>query len=319
MAIIGKNPATCQVERFIELWKDESDTIVAHTSGSTGIPKLIQLKKCDMELSAKATCDFFDIRAGDLLFLPLPIDYIAGKMMVVRAQVSGSDLLLEPATNMPLQSCPPTRIRLAAIVPSQIPGLLSSEWVGMIDNLIVGGAPISPQNEELLKTAGVEAFATYGMTETASHVALRRIRDRHYKALPHIKFTTDERGCLVIESDLMSFGSLVTNDIVELIDDKTFSWLGRYDNVINSGGIKVLPENIEEKLAEFIPGRNYFITSRPSEKWGREVILVVEGKGLIDEQTIATTPNLLKAERPKEIIYIDKIKRTASGKIIREV
>ena len=319
MAIIGENPATCQVERFMELWNDDSDTIVAHTSGSTGIPKLIYLSKRDMEVSAKATCQQFGVQQGDMLFLPLPIDYIAGKMMVVRSQVAGADLLLERPTNTPLQTCPPSRIRLAAVVPSQIPGLLASEWCGMIDCLIIGGAPVSQHNEELLQASGITAYATYGMTETASHVALRKIGEKNYKALPHIRFSSDERGCLIIESTEMSFGRLVTNDLVELIEDRTFCWLGRYDNVINSGGIKVLPEKIEEKLSEFLSGRSYFITSRPSEKWGSEVILVVEGYDKIDEEAIAATPNLLKAERPKEVIYVRQIERTGSGKVVRKL
>jgi len=319
MAIIGENPSTCQVERFIELWNDESDTVVVHTSGSTGIPKLIPLLKRDMEMSARVTCGYFKIKQGDLLFLPLPIDYIAGKMMVVRAQVSGADLIVEHPTNQPLQVCPPSDIQLAAIVPSQVPGLLESKWFGSIKHLIIGGAPISQQYENMLVQSGVDAYATYGMTETASHVALRKMGNPAYEALPHIHFSTDSRSCLVIESENMSFSHLITNDIVQLIDNKTFLWLGRYDNVINSGGIKVLPEKIEEKLTEFIPGRAFFITSRPSAKWGSEVVLVVEGTEPIDEDAIASTPNLLKAERPKAVIYKAQLSRTSSGKLIRKI
>lgn len=319
MAIIGDNPAICQAERFVTLWHDDSTTIGAHTSGSTGIPKMVNLPKSDMRASARATCQFFGIGPGSLLFLPLPIDYIAGKMMIVRAEESNSDLMVEPPSNTPLRSAPPIPVDLAAIVPSQVPGLLASPWVGQIRNLLVGGAPLSQAHETMLAQSPVKAFATYGMTETASHVALRPIGTDTYRAMPHVSFSTDDRGCLTVHSDSMSFGTLVTNDLVELTSPHSFRWLGRHDNVINSGGIKVLPEKIEEKLAGLLPeGIQFYIASRPSEKWGSEVVIVVESPEPIDMPDFSAMPTLLKAERPKQVIFQPRFERTRSGKIIRQ-
>ncbi|MDE6100545.1 MAG: AMP-binding protein [Paramuribaculum sp.] len=317
MAIIGDSQTICLVERFVELWKDDSDYIEAYTSGSTGVPKMVKLSKSDMELSARATCEFFGVESGSLVFLPLAVDYIAGKMMVVRAEVSGSDIMVEPPSNQPLKTCPSAPIRLAAVVPSQVDGLLASKWVGLIENLIVGGAPLSEADEKKLIDSGINAYATYGMTETCSHVAIRRLGDRYYRALPTVRFSIDERGCLVIHSEVMSFGRLVTNDVVSLLDSKNFEWHGRYDNVINSGGIKVLPENIERKLTDLLRDRTFYITSRPSEKWGDEVVLVVEGDAPVVGLEEYASKFLLKAERPKAVINVGSVSRTSTGKLLR--
>ena len=317
MAIIGDSQTICLVERFVELWKDDSDYIEAYTSGSTGVPKMVKLSKSYMELSARATCEFFGVESGSLVFLPLAVDYIAGKMMVVRAEVSGSDIMVEPPSNQPLKTCPSAPIRLAAVVPSQVDGLLASKWVGLIENLIVGGAPLSEADEKKLIDSGINAYATYGMTETCSHVAIRRLGDRYYRALPTVRFSIDERGCLVIHSEVMSFGRLVTNDVVSLLDSKNFEWHGRYDNVINSGGIKVLPENIERKLKDLLRDRTFYITSRPSEKWGDEVVLVVEGDAPVVGLEEYASKFLLKAERPKAVINVGSVSRTSTGKLLR--
>lgn len=306
-----------EARAFLEEWQNTGATVTAHTSGSTGRPKPVELNKTDMQVSALATCRYFDIRKGDLLFLPLQPTYIAGKMMIVRAFMADADLKVEKPSNKPLHIRPDRRIRLAAIVPSQIPGLLESGNISMIDRIIVGGAPISDKYERMLLDAGAEAYATYGMTETCSHVALRKLGEKTYRALPHIKFSTDNRGCLVIHSADMSFGKLVTNDIVTLIDSTSFEWMGRYDNVINSGGIKLFPEMIERKLSAVLPGREYYIASRSDDKWGSRVVLYIEGLKPVEELSEIIKSILDKTERPKEIVYVDRFQRTHSGKIKR--
>lgn len=319
MALIGDSSATRCAESFLALWRDNGPTIEAQTSGSTGAPKMISLPKADMRLSAKATCAYFGINHASLLFLPLSVDYIAGKMMLVRAEVSGANVMVETPSNRPLLAPPPAEIDLAAVVPPQIHGLLKSPWHGRIRNLIVGGAPLDSENEQALVNRGINAYATYGMTETSSHVALRRLGTDIYKALPHVTFSIDTRGCLVIHSSAMQFDTLVTNDLVELVGPDSFRWLGRHDNVINSGGIKVSPEVIEQKLSTYIPdNREFFISSRPSRKWGREVVLVIEGRDPMEEPIdFAAIPTLSKAERPKATLYITRFDRTRTGKIIR--
>lgn len=312
---------TAEAEKFIAEWFDEKPYVTAHTSGSTGTPKEIRLLKSDMRASAKATIAFFGLTEASWLHLPLSPDYIAGKMQIVRALEAGCCLTVEPPTNHPLHNntadCQ-RHISLLPVVPSQVPGILDSEFAVLIDNMIVGGAPLSPDDERRILDSGIRSYATYGMTETCSHVALRRIGDETFKALPGFTFSTDSRGCLVIASTTLSFGTLTTNDMVELNDDKSFRWLGRHDNVINSGGLKIHPEELEKAIAHLIPsGHKFYITSRKSALWGEEAVMVTDMTDIpvsLISEIEATVGHL---EAPKEIITDCDIKLTASKKIIR--
>ena len=202
-----------------------------------------------------------------------------------------------------------------AIVPSQIEAVIP--YADLIEKLIIGGAPMTPQQEQTVIDAGIEAYATYGMTETCSHVALRRLGESFFHALDGVTFSCDSRGCLVINAHEFTFKSLVTNDIVDLCDDRTFRWLGRYDNVINSGGIKLFPEKVEAAIAHLLSGRRFYVTSRKSAKWGEEAVLVVEGEKLIGlAEKLAA--ELDSVHRPKDIIYREKFDMTTSGKIKRD-
>ena len=214
---------TPEARQFIEEWNNSHDYIIAHTSGSTGKPKEIRLLKSDMRLSAEATCRYFGIGPESRLVLPLSPSYIAGKMMIVRALTSGAELWIEEPSMSPLKR-DYGHIDLLPVVPSQLPTLLQSPYVTEVRNLIVGGGALDPETELQLAACNLKAYATYGMTETCSHVALRDITagDEHFHALPGISFTTDERECLVIEAPHYSFRSLTTNDTVELIDNSRF-------------------------------------------------------------------------------------------------
>jgi len=319
MEITGDVTAKNKALKFLRQWEDDSLIIHAHTSGSTGIPKDIQLLKSDMKLSAEATCRFFNINSKSVLYLPLSPDYIAGKMMIVRAAVAGAKLIVETPSSTPRLSIPEnTELDLAAIVPSQLPAVLESPQRLQIRNLIIGGAPLSEKMEARLLCSGIRnSFVTYGMTETCSHVALRHVGLDSYEALPGFDFATDSRGCLIISSEDMSFNKITTNDLVALNSTKSFRWLGRFDNVINSGGIKVFPEQIEQRIAHYIPDRDFFIASRASEKWGDEVVLVIEGEKEIPGLEENLKETLKPAERPKEIFYQNQFERTSSGKIKR--
>lgn len=301
---------------FASEWNDAGkDFVVAHTSGSTGTPKEIRLSKNDMVTSARATNRFFGIGSGSLLHLPLSPSYIAGKMMIVRASEADCVLMAEKPSSTPLADYAGRDITLSAVVPSQIPGLLNGKGWRKIDNLIIGGAPLSAATERKLQELGVPAYATYGMTETCSHVALRKLGSELFMALPGISFSLDERGCLVIDAPQFSFKRVVTNDLAELDGAEAFRWLGRYDNVINSGGIKIIPEVIEERIAPLMGEVPFYISSRESERWGREVVLIVEGE--TSPVSIAQLKDQLGVICPKEIICEPKFDRTSSSKIIR--
>lgn len=305
---------------FIEEWHDGSkDYIMARTSGSTGKPKNIRLLKSDMETSARATCRYFGINSNSILACPLSPEYIAGKMMIVRAMVSGARLVVESPSNSPLRQWRYGRPDLTAVVPSQIDGLLENTG-GELGSVIVGGSPVTDSQERVMVGSGVDFYATYGMTETCSHVALRKAGESKFEALPGFRFTTDQRGCLVIKSETMSFGHLITNDIVTLHDDCHFQWKGRFDNVIISGGIKLFPEEIEREIAPFVIGHDFFITSRPSDRWGEELVMIIEGDRLDTEALDRELSlNIDHKHKPKAYILKKSLQRTETGKLLRRL
>ena len=303
---------------FLEQWNDTNDYIVAHTSGSTSAPKPIRLLKADMKASAISTCRFFDLNESSNLLCPLSADYIAGKMMIVRAIISGANLFMEPPSNNPADIYYPD-IDLVAIVPSQLKGLLNNQSKNNFNNVIIGGAPLSAEQVALIKSERLNAFSTYGMTETCSHVALKRILndDEAYHALPGYRFMVDNRSCLEIYSEVQSFGKLTTNDVVSLIDEKRFVWLGRYDNVIITGGLKVHPEIIEQKISSYIDGC-FYIAPESDDKWGQVVTLYLEGNEYDTTQLFTILNKILRPhELPRKVIFEKSFKRTNSGKIIR--
>lgn len=315
---------------FVRQWFDSNDYIIAYTSGSTGEPKEIRLSKHDMQISARATNRFFNITPSSLLVCPLSATYIAGKMMIVRALSAGCRLIMESPSNLPLQSHY-GKIDLLPIVPSQIEGLLKSDYLADIQNIIIGGAPLSLAQEQLMLSTDAAkflSFATFGMTETCSHVALRPLGQPEYEALPGISFSVTADSRLIIHAEDFSFKQLETNDIIELSDGNHFKWLGRADNVVISGGIKLFPETIERKLAEFIP-LDFYLAGEPDEKWGQRLVMYAElpenentdnhSFQMMMAQTIKNILHLKldKFEIPKRLYFLDHLPRTANGKLKR--
>lgn len=312
------------LKAFEAEWYSEVPYITAHTSGSTGTPKEIRLPKDDMRHSALATCRKFGITRDSHLVIPLAPQYIATKMMIVRSIVSGARLTMLPASNRPDFSSVEGRMDLLAIVPSQLPYVLNeSGRAGDIGAIIVGGAPMTPSSESLAAGAPCEVCASYGMTETCSHVALRCVSagETVYRAMPGISFETDGDGRLIIVAPHYSFGRLLTNDIVRLHDAYSFEWLGRYDNVINSGGIKIQPELVESRLAGHIP-YPFYISGTPDDKWGQAVTLNIEvpdGVQPPDTEDLLSLcrQHLTPHEVPRRVVIHKAFKRTATGKLRR--
>ncbi len=301
------------VDEFIAQWHDASDYVVAHTSGSTGAPKEIRLKKEAMRQSAMATNAFFHLTERSHYVCPLSPDYIAGKMMVVRSLMSGGSLeMLAPSNSVRLTR----RADLLAIVPSQVESILpQAEMCGAV---IVGGAALSAQSRQRLIDAGINAWESYGMTETCSHVALRRVGTDLFCALPGIRFATDSRGCLIIDAPKLVSSPLVTNDVVELISDSQFRWLGRADHVINSGGIKIHPEQLEAEIAKAIPEMpEFYIVGEPDDKWGNVPVLVHEGTAPLDLAT-RLADSLDHRRLPRKVVAVESLPRTSNGKILRK-
>ncbi|WP_338733873.1 AMP-binding protein [Mangrovimonas cancribranchiae] len=305
-----------QIGHFLLEWLDNNPFLNLKTSGSTGNPKLIKINKQAMVNSALATGDFFNLSPGKSALLCLPASYIAGKMMLVRAMVLGLDItLINPKIVLNINT--KKSFDFCAMIPMQVEKNLSK--LDNIKTLIVGGAVVSNQLAEKMQSLKSHVYATYGMTETVSHIALKKLnhtREKtYYKLLPDVTIAQDDRDCLIIEAPKLTKGKVATNDIVKLYKNNTFQWLGRFDNVINSGGVKLIPEQIEAKLQQHIPER-FFITSLPDDSLGEKLILVIEGNNKPMPESIYKT--LDKFEHPKDVYFIDKFIETTSGKVQRE-
>ncbi|PWH82477.1 O-succinylbenzoic acid--CoA ligase [Algibacter marinivivus] len=311
-------PYQQELGNFLLDWLDDKDYVIVKTSGSTGKPKKIKIKKQAMVNSAIATGDFFNLKPGDKVLHCLPANFIAGKMMIVRAIVLGLELdMVEPAA-LPLIDYEKDYV-FSAFTPMQLKNF--AKYLKKIKTVIVGGGRVSKAIIELIKDKKPNIYETYGMTETVSHIAVKKLNnfsgdaDHFFTTLPEIKVSQDDRGCLVIDAPNLSDKKIVTNDIVNIISDSSFEWLGRFDNVVNSGGIKLFPEQIESKLQDKIAGE-FFIASEEDDALGEKLILVLEGEEKNIDEAIFECLN--KYEKPKAVYAISKFKETSSGKIHRK-
>jgi len=310
---------------FLEEWNSPAPTITVHTSGSTGAPKPIEAEKSRMLASARATCEFLGLRTGDTALLCMPLDYIAGKMMVVRTLERGLRLTTVTPSNHPFSTIPDDAegFSLAAMVPSQVFCTLQvpreRELMRRVRHLIIGGGAVSSELSAALADFPNAVWSTYGMTETLSHIALRRIngpdRSDWYTPFDGVKVSSGRDDCLIIDAPEVCAGLLYTNDIARMHQDgRRFRILGRKDNVICSGGIKLQIETIEEQLRPLIKVP-FCITKRPDPKFGEIAVLLVEKGGPSLSEEIFDT--LDTYSRPKEIIFVDRIPLTPTGKIDR--
>jgi O-succinylbenzoic acid--CoA ligase len=297
------------IGKFLFEWLNNESFVFVQTSGSTGKPKKIVLQKTAMMASAKATGSFFNLQPKSTALLCLSADYIAGKMMLVRAITLGLHLdAVEPNSN-PLEN---KKYDFVAMVPMQVANSL--EQLHLVETLLIGGTKVSYQLAESILKTNCKAFESYGMTETISHIAIKQIGAKPFTILPNVSISVDERNCLVIEALELSPNKISTNDIVEILNETQFILKGRIDNVINSGGVKIFPEEVEEKLAKYI-STPFFVASLPDEKFGEKLVLVLEGKSFEIENAIFS--ELSKFQIPKEIVFVDKFVETETNKINR--
>jgi len=307
---------------FLTQWLAPQETITLHTSGTTGIPKQIKLKKQSMVNSALATGDYLKLSPKNRALLCLPADFIAGKMMIIRSIILGLHLDIIRPSSMPL-SLTSKNYDFCAMIPLQASKSLVD--LPRVKKVILGGASIDGELEAKLQTISTEVYSSYGMTETISHIAMRKVNHTEvhqntYKALPNVTFTQDERHCLVIDAPLIADHPVVTNDIVNLISRTEFEWLGRFDNIINSGGFKVFPESVERKIKKYIK-EDYFITKEADEELGQRAVLYVQG----DEKDYPTLSHdiymdkdMLKYEVPRQIYFVPEFVYTDNQKIRRD-
>ncbi|MGV3459321.1 MAG: AMP-binding protein [Flavobacterium sp.] len=297
---------------FLMYWFDAGSHIEMQTSGTTGTPKIISVDKQAMVHSALATGSFFELNAGIKALHCLPTQYVAGKMMLVRAFILGWELDLVAPASHPLERND-TMYDFAAMVPLQAQHTLDK--LGQIKKLILGGAKVSSGLAKQLENVNSEVYETYGMTETITHIAAKKVGEEAFKTLPHVKIHEDERHCLVIDADAICDEPVVTNDVVQVLNDNEFIWLGRYDNVVNSGGVKLFPEQIEEKLSGRIE-RRFFLKGEPDEELGEKLVLIIEGEPFDVDPAIFL--KLGKFEKPKETLFVPAFAETTSGKVMRD-
>lgn len=314
-------PYETLIGTFLLDWLDRNDFIIVNTSGSTGNPKPLSISKQAMVHSAIATGDFFNLKPGDKALHCLPSNFIAGRMMLVRAIILGLELDLVAPTSQPNFNTE-VSYDFCAMIPLQLQNSLDN--CHHIKTIIVGGATVSNTLKNSIQNINSNVYETYGMTETVTHIAVKKINNAsltlrsvtsHFKPLPNIAVSEDERGCLVIDAPKLSKNKIITNDIVKCFSETEFEWLGRYDNVINSGGLKLYPETIEAKLQDKIKER-FFIASNPHETLGEQLILVLESDSNKLHESIFL--DLDKFEKPKKIYTVKPFAETASGKIQRK-
>ena len=332
---------------FCRDWLAGVEQFVISTSGSTGDPKPIVLRREQMLASALATGEALDLLAGMSALVCLPVRYIAGQMMLVRGLVLGLSItVVEPASDPLSNLAIDTQFDFTALVPLQLQTLLDGprtyhERLNAMHTILVGGAPVNAALEERIQTLSAPVYHTYGMTETATHIALRRLNSPNastdFHPLPGVEIDIDPRGCLRIKAPMTLNQWLQTNDLVKLSAPQppapspqspppTFRWLGRWDNVVNTGGVKVQIEKVEAAVGSIwralgLAERRYFVAGLPDKRLGEAVTLVIEGEPMDagDQTTLqsALAANLDLYEAPRRVIYIPTFATTDTGKIDR--
>ncbi|WP_299335361.1 AMP-binding protein [uncultured Psychroserpens sp.] len=305
------------IGHFLLDWLDDHDYVITNTSGSTGLPKSIKIKKQQMVNSSVMTGDFFGLQPGDKALHCLPSQYIAGKMMLVRAMILGLELDMVSPSTIPAYDHHKS-YDFCAMIPLQIQNSL--ERLEDIKTVIVGGARVSKSLKAKLQKVRSTVYETYGMTETVSHIAVRQLNktsysNAHFKILRDISISKDDRDCLVINAPELSDDVVVTNDVINLVSDTEFDIIGRFDNMINSGGLKLFPEVIEAKLQDTIETR-FFITSESDNDLGQKVVLVLEAETNTIDPSVFDT--LDKFEVPKVVYNIPKFIETPNKKLHRK-
>ncbi|WP_292008417.1 AMP-binding protein [Chryseobacterium sp.] len=306
-----------KIKKFLEEWFSDSLTVKVQTSGSTGQPKVFEIEKNKMINSAVMTCNFLGLKDGDTALLCLPVEYISGKMMIVRSierklKLKVADLSLKPIKNLEEE------IVFCAMTPLQVENSLDK--LSLIKNLIIGGAAVSESLKRRISGLQTRIYETYGMSETLSHIALKQLAPQsqeYFTIFENVSIDTDERGCLTIVAPNVNTEKLQTNDLVEIKNEKQFRFLGRVDNVINSGGAKIFPEELEAVVKKEIPNEIVFLGIQ-DESLGQKLIAVIEGESAKEIENMIMKLDFKKNfHKPKEIIFIDRIPRTPNGKISR--
>ncbi|MHA7128135.1 AMP-binding protein [Algoriphagus namhaensis] len=318
-----------QTIAFCASWLNGQQSYEMQTSGSTGKPKRLTLSRKQMTASAKATQSFLGTGEQSRILNCLHPNYIAGRMNLVRAMVWNCEILCEAPSNQPVsESAVKFQPTFLTLVPTQVPALLHDTKKGTsIKHLLIGGAPLSAALKEEIVRSRIPSWQTFGMTETVSHIALAKITryPLRYHVLPRVEIGTNESGALWVKSSLSAGKKIQTNDLVQLVSPTEFYWKGRLDFVINSGGIKLHPEELEPKMEKWIrkifPGTRFFLFGLPDDKLGQKLCLLLEAsdsKPKIEALQVLLRKEMGSIQSPKEIFVLESFAETASGKVDRK-
>lgn len=330
---------TLDVLRFCQQWLAGQTSFTINTSGSTGIPKPIAIPREQMVASARRTGQTLGLQPGQTALICMPTRYIAGRMMLVRGFVLGLTMTVVEPTSDPLRGLPPdAHFDFTAVIPLQLQTLLNGPplyqtILNGMQAILLGGGPVSPTLQAQLQRITAPIYHTYGMTETITHIALRCLNgpqaSEAFTPLAGVELGIDARGCLNIRADITQDQVIQTNDLVDLRPDGSFVWLGRWDNVINSGGVKVQVEKVEQAIEKLLHEldlqlgeRRFFVGALPDDRLGETVTLVMEGPSLAEPLEIALRKNLqqslLKYEVPRNFYYLAQFTETPTHKIDRK-
>jgi O-succinylbenzoic acid--CoA ligase len=319
---------------FCEEWLSGKKEFYFHTSGSTGKPQSMRVNRRRIVASIESTASFLDLKKEGMVFICLNTQFTGGKMLLARALHLGLQAEIVRPTNQPFRFLGNKSYVLTSFLPSQLFHLfqqnISFEFLSNIENIFIGGAPLHNELlEKLSKLEKCRVFETFGMTETLSHIALKNLNGRdgassYFKKMPDIILQTNDASCLMVKGKVTANKWLETKDVVQLIDANHFIWKGRIDNVINSGGVKLYPEDIEQEIAPFFSklghAFDYFITSIPDKMLGECLVLVVEGKEFHTENLLKQFKQEFPAYHvPKKILFKPKFERTETGKVKRVI
>lgn len=301
---------------FVAKWLNDDSYIAVHSSGSTGKPKVIQIEKSKMLASARMTCAYFNLKKGNKALLAMSPKHIGGMMMIVRAFYAKLDLHILKAQSNPAKEISES-FDFVALVPYQVKCILKEnlEQIKYFKQLLIGGGQVDWELENTLIKSKIDAYSSFGMTETISHFALRKIGDEdEYTCLEGIEIEQSSENKLVIHAPMLHDGPIYTNDLIRKTSQTSFVWLGRADFAIETGGIKVIPELIEKQLVKHINER-FFISYLPHDKLNNELILVIEGSSR--SLNAGVFDHLEKYHQPKKIFFIPRFIETSSGKVNR--
>jgi O-succinylbenzoic acid--CoA ligase len=316
------------------LWSNEQIcNFTFKSSGSTGVPKEIEFSEFEIFSSASQTIAFFQLKPQSVVLHSLPVNFVAGAMMNIRSMLGGFKQIVVMPSLRPIRDLEiDIPIDFAPFTPAQLMETLKNgthqeiEKLKSIHQIIVGGGEINEELRKYLEKFPNPVFHTYGMTETLTHIAVKRINgtkseDAYTIINPSIKLSLDERSCLVFEIPYLKQGKIVSNDCGEIVENEKFIWKGRFDNIINSGGLKIIPEEVEAKMKNIIPTDTFYITSKKDAVLGEKCVLVLQN---IDKEKIGIENVLQKLKemkghyKPKEIVWVNKIEYTSTGKIKRK-